>query len=105
LTDRDRGRDGGRRGRDDRPRRRDGDDGAEALAELAAYVVRNLVDTPDEVEVEVDRGGPDTTLSIRVDPEDRGRVIGREGRVIDAIRTVVDAARKGPDRIRLDVPD
>lgn len=62
------------------------------LKGLVEYVARGLVDRPDAVEVhEVDdeRG---ITLKVRVAPEDMGKVIGRGGRIVLALRTVVRAA-------------
>ncbi len=62
------------------------------LRGLVEYVARGLVDRPEAVEVrEVDdeRG---ITLEVRVAPEDMGKVIGRGGRIVIALRTVVRAA-------------
>lgn len=73
---------------------------AEAVLE---YLARSVVDDPDSVEVEVEegrRGG--LQLSVRVAPDDMGRVIGRRGRVANAIRTVVRAAAVRDD-VRVDV--
>jgi predicted RNA-binding protein YlqC (UPF0109 family) len=61
------------------------------------YVVKGLVETPDAVTVTpVDRGGQ-TIYELRVDDRDVGRVIGREGMTIHALRSLVSAAgtRKG----------
>ena len=73
---------------------------AEAVLE---YLARSVVDDPDSVEIEVEegrRGG--LQLSVRVAPDDMGRVIGRRGRVANAIRTVVRAAAARDD-VRVDV--
>jgi predicted RNA-binding protein YlqC (UPF0109 family) len=61
--------------------------------DVLAYIARWLVDAPDAVVVdaEPDRGGG-VMLRLHVDPSDMGRVIGRGGRVANAIRTVVRAA-------------
>ena len=55
------------------------------------YLVTALVDDPDSVEIDVD-GGRTLGLRVHVAPDDMGRVIGRRGRVANAIRTVVRAA-------------
>ena len=55
------------------------------------YLVGSLVDDPDSVEVDVDEGRV-VALRVRVAPDDMGRVIGRRGRIANAIRTVVRAA-------------
>jgi uncharacterized protein len=56
------------------------------------HVVASLVSDPDAVEIEVDSASQRTRLTVRVGPSDMGRVIGRRGRVAQAIRTVVRAA-------------
>ena len=55
------------------------------------YLVEQLVDDPDSVSIEVDEGRT-VALRVRVAPDDMGRVIGRRGRIANAIRTVVRAA-------------
>jgi uncharacterized protein len=55
------------------------------------YLVESLVDEPDSVSIEVDEGRT-VALRVRVAPDDMGRVIGRRGRIANAIRTVVRAA-------------
>jgi uncharacterized protein len=62
------------------------------VRELLEFLAREIVDDPDAVQVtetEDDRG---TLLSLRVAPDDMGKVIGRAGRTARAIRTVVKAA-------------
>ncbi len=61
------------------------------------YVARGLVDKPDAVWVEVDEEGEDTIFTLGVDQEDMGRVIGRDGRIANAIRSLlkVMATRDG----------
>jgi len=62
------------------------------VAELLAHLARNLVDEPDAVEVEeVHREGV-TILQLRVAKDDVGKVIGRQGRIARALRTVVRAS-------------
>ncbi|MBK5223823.1 MAG: KH domain-containing protein [Acidimicrobiia bacterium] len=68
--------------------------------EVLEYLVRNVVDEPDGVEVHVDdQRASRVQLNVHVAPGDMGRVIGRRGRVANAIRTVVRAAavRDGVD--------
>lgn len=67
------------------------------MKELIEYIVTSLVDNPDEVAVaEVDNGS-DLVLELSVNSSDMGRVIGRNGRVINSIRTLVQvsAAKQG----------
>jgi predicted RNA-binding protein YlqC (UPF0109 family) len=68
------------------------------MRELVEFLARALVDDPDAVRVdEVDEDG-DVVLHIHVAPDDLGRVIGRSGRVANAIRTVAKAAATREDR-------
>ncbi len=67
-------------------------------ADLVVYLARRLVDQPDAVEVEqVEREGA-IVLQLRVAPDDVGKVIGRGGRIIRALRTVVRASAARADR-------
>jgi predicted RNA-binding protein YlqC (UPF0109 family) len=62
------------------------------VEELLEYLARGLVDNPDEVRVErVERDGA-TILELHVAQEDLGKVIGRQGRVARALRTIVRAS-------------
>ena len=73
---------------------------ASTARNVLEYLARSVVDDPDAVEVDVDETGRDRIeLSVRVAAGDMGRVIGKRGRVANAIRTVVRAAavRDGVD--------
>ena len=67
------------------------------MKEFLEYVARSLVDKPDAVWVEVDEEDDETVLTLGVDQGDMGRVIGRDGRIANAIRSLlrVMAARDG----------
>jgi predicted RNA-binding protein YlqC (UPF0109 family) len=68
------------------------------MRELVEFLARALVEDPDAVEVtEVTENG-DLVLEVTVGGDDLGRVIGRGGRVANAIRTVTKAAATGSDR-------
>ncbi len=62
------------------------------MEELVRYIAKNLVDEPDEVTVTSREEGDTVVLSLSVAPSDMGKVIGRQGRIAKAIRTVVKAA-------------
>ena len=62
------------------------------MKELLTYVARNLVEHPEAVSVTETAGAGETVLELRVAPEDMGKVIGKQGRIAKAIRTVVKAA-------------
>jgi predicted RNA-binding protein YlqC (UPF0109 family) len=67
------------------------------MAELLADLARELVDDPEAVRVEAEERDGALVLRLHVAPADRGRVIGRGGRIVRALRTVVraSAAREG----------
>ena len=56
------------------------------------YLARSLVDQPDEVKVEETEGPEAIILELNVAPDDMGKVIGKQGRIAKAIRSVVKAA-------------
>ena len=67
------------------------------MRDLVEFLVRALVSDPDQVQViELDEGG-DTVLEVHVADDDLGRVIGRDGRVANAIRTLAKAAATADD--------
>ena len=71
-------------------------------ASLVEFIAKAIVKNPDSVLVtEVDDG---RLLELETDADDRGRVIGRQGRVAKAIRAVLEASRDGAD-CRLDIVD
>jgi uncharacterized protein len=77
------------------------------MAELLEYLARQLVDEPDAVQVEQEDGPEDElVLRLRVAEADRGKVIGRQGRIARALRTVVRAgAARERRRVRLEIVD
>jgi len=76
------------------------------LQNLLVLLVRPIVDEPDRVEVEASESDTRVDLELRVAPEDIGKVIGRGGRTIRAIRTVVKAASvKVGKRANVEVAD
>jgi uncharacterized protein len=62
------------------------------LEELVEYLARSLVDKPDEVRVVRGERDGATVLELHVAQEDLGKVIGRQGRVARALRTIVRAS-------------
>jgi predicted RNA-binding protein YlqC (UPF0109 family) len=65
------------------------------MRELVEKIVRALVDAPEEVEVQETEGTNMTLLQVRVSKEDVGKVIGKKGKNINALRTIVAGAGKG----------
>ena len=74
------------------------------LSSALEHLVKGIVDHPDDVRIEVTQSARAEVLEIHVNPEDRGRVIGRGGRHAKALRTLVSALADGR-RVRVDVSD
>ncbi|MBI3967346.1 MAG: KH domain-containing protein [Chloroflexi bacterium] len=76
------------------------------MRELVEYVAKNLVDTPDDVHVSVVHGDHATIIELQVARDEMGKVIGRQGRVANALRSLVKVAgiRQGR-RVILEISD
>ena len=68
-------------------------------------VLGRLVTHPDEVDVEETGDDRGILFRIRVNPEDLGRIIGRNGRTIEAIRSLLNAASRDNRRVLVEVED
>lgn len=74
--------------------------------ELVEFMVKSLVDEPDEVMVNVVEGEKSVVLELHVSKEDIGKVIGKQGRIAKAIRTILSAsATKDGRRASLEILD
>jgi hypothetical protein len=73
------------------------------LNEALEHLVRGIVDNPDEVRVSERSGRRGPSLTVRVHPDDLGRVIGRSGRTAQALRTVMGAL--ADSNVRIDILD
>ena len=62
------------------------------MKELVEVIAKSLVDNPDEVVVTQTESGNDLLIELKVAPSDMGKVIGKQGRIAKAIRSVVKAA-------------
>lgn len=68
------------------------------MKELVQVIAKSLVNNPSEVHVNEVQGEQSVVLELRVAPEDMGKVIGKQGKVAKAIRTVVKAASLNVDK-------
>jgi uncharacterized protein len=76
------------------------------LENLLLFLARSLVDEPEEVEVEGRETDSRVDLTLRVAHGDMGKVIGRGGRIVKAIRTVMKAASvKEGKRVNVEIAD
>jgi uncharacterized protein len=74
------------------------------MKELVDYLVRALVDHPEQVDLTETQGDNGVALELKVAPDDLGKIIGKHGNTINAIRNVVQAAAASRKmRARLDV--
>ena len=74
--------------------------------ELVEFLVKSLVDKPDEVNVNVVEGEKSTVIELRVAESDIGKVIGKQGSIAKAIRTILSAsATKDGKRAVLEILD
>ena len=74
------------------------------MEEFVAYLIKNLVNSPDEVSVTSRQEEDVTHIDIRVGAEDIARVIGRKGRTIQAVRTLAGTiAARLKQRVRIEV--
>ncbi len=68
------------------------------MKELVEVIAKSLVEHPDEVVVTEKQSGKTLVLELKVAPSDMGKVIGKQGRIAKAIRSVVKAAASREDR-------
>lgn len=68
------------------------------MKELVLFIAKTLVDKPEMVSVEETAGPEATILELTVAPEDMGKVIGKQGRIAKAMRTVVKTASMKSDK-------
>ena len=76
------------------------------MEEFFDYLVKNLVDEPDAVDIKLVEGENGTLIEVRVSPDDVAKVVGRKGRIINSLRTLAMTvgARFGK-RVRLELID
>ena len=76
-------------------------------SDLLTYLARRLVDDPDAVRVEREEGEDGVVvLTLHVAPDDVGKVIGRNGRIVRALRTVVRAsAGRSHERVAVEIAE
>ncbi|MBE3574820.1 MAG: KH domain-containing protein [Firmicutes bacterium] len=76
------------------------------MKELLEYMARALVLHPDSVQVDMEENPDEVRLRLAVDPADTGKVIGKQGRIAQAMRTVMKAAAVHDGRrVSVDIQD
>lgn len=62
------------------------------MNELLEYLIKALVDHPDEVEISPVEGARTIIFEVRVSPDDMGKIIGKQGKIANALRTILKSA-------------
>ncbi len=73
------------------------------VKELVEYIVKQLVTHPDQVKINVIKKGNASMLEISVAQDDRGRVIGKEGQTIKALRSLIEVIVPEDRRVSIDL--
>lgn len=84
----------------------DGEDVVGRAAAVLKYIVERIVDDPNQISIGATTDDRGPVLLLSVADEDRGKVIGRQGRIVQAIRTIVKAATVGTgERVNVEIVD
>jgi uncharacterized protein len=74
------------------------------MKDLVEYIIKSIVAEPDQVKITEENSDDGLLIKLEVAPDDKGRVIGRQGRVAQAIRTLLRVkAAKQETRVRLEI--
>ncbi|MDO4541683.1 MAG: KH domain-containing protein [Bacillota bacterium] len=74
------------------------------MKDLVEYIASSLVEHPEDVEVTENKRENSTILELRVNPDDMGKVIGKQGRIAKSIRVILKAyATKNNEKASLDI--
>ncbi len=74
------------------------------MKELVEYIAKSIVNSPDDVVVTEEENEQGITLKLQVADDDKGRVIGKQGRIVEAMRTLVRVkAAKAGTRVILEI--
>lgn len=74
------------------------------MKELVEYIAKSIVNAPDQVKVEEETNEDGITLKLQVADEDKGRIIGKQGRIAEAMRTLLRVkAAKAATKVRLEI--
>ena len=74
------------------------------MKELVEYIAKSIVNEPDAVIVEEEKNEEGITLKLRVADDDKGRIIGKQGQIAQAMRTLLRVkAAKAATRVRLEI--
>ena len=78
--------------------------GSDTMKEFVAYIVKNLVDNPDKVRINEVGGTQTLIIELAVEKDDIGKIIGKKGKTINAIRTLLmSVASRNGIRVNLEI--
>ncbi|WP_215492981.1 KH domain-containing protein [Fenollaria sporofastidiosus] len=75
------------------------------MKELVEFLAKSIVENKDDVKVTVNEASDEINIDLYVNPDDIGRVIGKGGKVVKAIRLIVGATLKDSRRINLEIKE
>ena len=76
----------------------------EGMKDLVEYIAKSIVNEPDAVKIEEESDEEGITLKLQVADDDKGRIIGKEGRIAQAMRTLLKVkAAKAATKVRLEI--
>ena len=73
------------------------------IKQLVEYTIKQLVEEPSQVNIQVFHDGPKSVIEIRVAPDDFKRVIGKDGRIIKSLRAMVDVVKPPDQELRVEI--
>jgi predicted RNA-binding protein YlqC (UPF0109 family) len=73
------------------------------LKNLVEYIVKGLVESPNNVKVAVDDSGDVSLITIAVAESEKGRLIGKDGKTINAIRMLINALSTGGKKVSVEI--
>jgi len=73
------------------------------IKQLVEHAIKELVDAPEKALVEVFHDGPKAIIEVRVAPDDFKRVIGKDGRIVKSLRSMINALAAGQTDIVVDI--
>ena len=75
------------------------------MIELIKYVVGHFAENPDQVKYDIDDNGKEVSVTITLLPSDMGKVIGRQGKIAKALRTLVRAGSKDGKKYTVEIKE
>ena len=75
------------------------------MIELVKFVVGSFAETPDKIDYDIEENGKDIKVTVTLDASDMGKVIGRQGKIAKALRTLVRAGAKDGKKYTIEIKE